>query len=163
MTPFDQATHVTHVASHVTPAGGAIKAGFVFTVVYLTLAVAACVIRRTFAVVCVPCVNTVATMITEIIRLKTCNIRILALNDNTMLKKQQPVWVWCTISYTSLQSCHLTRNSWDVTVASRPASHTVAGEQAILGSAPATILAWVWAPTPVYVHLHSKHQNIFYR
>lgn len=73
--PFDQATHVTRVSSHIAPAGGTIEAGFVLTVVHLTLAVAARVISGALAVVCVSCVNTVTTVITQIIRLKTCRIK----------------------------------------------------------------------------------------
>lgn len=72
---FDHATHITCVSSYIAPAGGTIEARFVLTVVHLTLAVASCVISRALAVMRVPCVNTVTTMITKIIRLKSCSTR----------------------------------------------------------------------------------------
>lgn len=64
-----QCTHVTLVSSHISPAGGTIAAGFVLTVVHLAFAIAPSVVSRTFTVVGIPSVNTVTTMVTEIISL----------------------------------------------------------------------------------------------
>lgn len=70
---FDPVTHITCVLSHIASASGAIEAGLVLAVVHLTLTVAAGVISRTLAVVCVSSVHTVAAMMTELICLKTCD------------------------------------------------------------------------------------------
>lgn len=56
-------THITLVASHISPAGGAIAAGFVFTVVHLAFAIASSVVSRTFTIVGIPSVHTVTTVV----------------------------------------------------------------------------------------------------
>lgn len=65
-------TYITGESSHVAPAGGAIEARFVLTVVKLGLTVTACVVCGTFAVVCVTSIDTVSTMVAKLICLETC-------------------------------------------------------------------------------------------
>lgn len=60
-------THVTLVASHISPAGGAIAAGFIFTVVHLAFAIASSVIGRTFTIVGVPSVDAVTAVVAQFI------------------------------------------------------------------------------------------------
>lgn len=64
---LQQWTHVTLVASQVSPAGGAIAAGFVLAVVHVLLAVAAGVVGRTLAVVAVAHVDAVASVKAEVL------------------------------------------------------------------------------------------------
>lgn len=59
--------HLTGVTSHVRPAGGAVEAGFLLAVVHLALAVAADVVRLALAVVRVPRVHAVATVVAELV------------------------------------------------------------------------------------------------
>lgn len=54
---------ITLVPSHISPTGGAIATRFVFTVVHLTFAIAASVVRIAFTVVGIPSVDTVTTMV----------------------------------------------------------------------------------------------------
>lgn len=105
---------VACVSSHIAPAGGAIETGLVLAVVHLTLTVTASVINRALAVVCVPSVHAVTATMTKLICLKT-----------------------------SLHGSHLTGDPWNVTVTSRPSTHTVASEGAIFRPATATVLARV--------------------
>lgn len=56
-------THFTVVTSHISPAGGAIAAGFVFTAIHLTFAIATSVVSRTFTIVGIPSVDTVTTVV----------------------------------------------------------------------------------------------------
>lgn len=79
---------ITGESSHVAPAGGAIEARFFLTVVKLGLAVTACVVCGTFAVVCVASIDTVSTIVAKLICLET-----------------------------SLSGCNFTGHSWDVTIA----------------------------------------------
>lgn len=65
-------TYITGESSHVAPAGGAIEARFVLTVVKLGLTVTACVVGGTFAVVCVASIDTVSTIEAKLICLETC-------------------------------------------------------------------------------------------
>ncbi len=58
-----QWTYITLVSSYISPAGGAIAAWFVFTLVYLAFAIASSVVCRTFTVVSISCVHTVTTMV----------------------------------------------------------------------------------------------------
>lgn len=67
-----QCTHVALVASHVSPAGGAIAAGFVLAVVHLLVAVAAGVVGRAFAVVAVAHVDAVAGVQAEVVGWNPC-------------------------------------------------------------------------------------------
>lgn len=60
-------THVTLVASHVSPAGGAIAAGLVLAVVHLLVAVAPGVVGGALAIVAVPHVDAVAAVEAEIL------------------------------------------------------------------------------------------------
>lgn len=62
-----QCTHVTLVASHVSPAGGAIAAGFVLAVVHLLVAVAAGVVGWALAVVAVAHIDAVAGVQAEVV------------------------------------------------------------------------------------------------
>lgn len=50
---------VTLVPSQISPAGGAIAAGFVFTLVYLAFTIASREVRRTFTIMGIPGVDTV--------------------------------------------------------------------------------------------------------
>lgn len=61
---------VTLVPSNISSAGGAIAAGFVFTVVHLAFAIASSVISWTLAIVGIPSVDTVTTMVAQLICLE---------------------------------------------------------------------------------------------
>lgn len=63
--------HITGVSSHVASAGGTIKARFILAAIKLRLAVAARVVRGTFAVVRVSSVDTMSTVVAEVICLAT--------------------------------------------------------------------------------------------
>lgn len=78
---------ITSKSSHVASAGGAIEARFFLTVVKLRLAVTACVVCRTFAVVRVASVDTVSTVEAKFICLAA-----------------------------SLSGCDFTGHSWDITI-----------------------------------------------
>lgn len=103
---------ITLVPSHISPAGGAIAAGFVFTVVYLAFTIASCVVSGAFTIVGIPSVDTVTTMVAQLICLEP-----------------------------SLACGCLTRDPGDVTVTSRPAVSTFTGEGSILLATASSILA----------------------
>lgn len=64
-------THITGVSSHVASAGGTIEARFILAAIKLRLAVAARVVCGTFAVVRVSSVDTMSTVVAEVICLAT--------------------------------------------------------------------------------------------
>lgn len=141
------ATHFTVVSSYVASAGGAVEAGFIFTVIHLTLTVAACVITRALAEVRVSRVDTVTAVMTELVRLKTYNTRRQRKRHvqvaTLTTQYTQNVEMENAICNTSLHGRHLTGDSWDVAVSSRPAAQAVAGKRTILCPAAGAVLTWV--------------------
>ena len=60
---IEKVTHITLVPSHISPAGGAIAAGFFITEVHLAFTIASSVVSRTFTIVGIPSVDTVTTVV----------------------------------------------------------------------------------------------------
>jgi len=87
----DKMTYITGESSHVAPAGGAIEARFVLTVVKLGLTVTACVVCGTFAVVCVASIDTVSTIVAELICLEICARKsVWTINKEKVMVKLNP-------------------------------------------------------------------------
>lgn len=148
-----QWTHITLVPSHISPAGGAIAAGFVFAVIHLAFAIASSVVSRTFTIVSIPSVDTVTTMVAKLICLEAWlerfvrNILIIQLHH----KHRQRVQMSLRTEHknTSLASSCFTGDPRDVTVTSRPAISTITDEGSILLPTASSILAGRWASAPV--------------
>lgn len=117
---------VTLVSSHISPAGGAIATRFVLTVVHLIFAVASSVVGGTLAVVGVPSIDTVPSMVAQFVCLEA-----------------------------SLAGSCLAGDSRDVTVMSGPAICTVTNKGSVLLATATAILARRRPPTPLHRGLAS--------
>lgn len=147
-------THITGVSSHVASAGGTVEAWFILTAIKLRLAVAACVVCGTFAVVRVSSVDTMSTVVAQLICLESCK-RIWIIN-RAANKGLVSIKLFIRFFYTSLSSCNFTGHSGDVTIATRPTTHTITREGSVFLSTATSILTGVGGSTPVNWVLKKK-------